>query len=133
MSSLLEFLLRFDGATLERLKVVIDLLRQIAAEESTAGKVRLVLQLLKKLAEISPTSVDDEILGVIDRFASEELIDRLLGLIERYRGASTVMSAESVKNEAEFYSAQGLSLLQVIALARMVKQVIDMIQAGRVS
>ena len=125
---LLRWLATFGTENLGKLKTVVDLIAQIRDADSLEARVTLALQLLRVLAQISPTTVDDQILDVINRVATPELIAKLVSLLGRFSAESvTTMSADDEKQLVDVAHAQSMSLLQLFALLRTVKQIIDMI------
>lgn len=129
---LITWLSGFGTAGMESLGKILELVKKIRATEDRAEELKLGIAILREMATLSPTSVDDDILSVIDKVASQELLDQMIKLVSRFRGGFSAQQSFTVQqlgDDTAVFTAQGLSILQLIAAAKMLSDLIKTLKS----
>lgn len=126
---ILKWLSNFGPAGIASLREILELISKIRDTEDRAEQIKISLSILKLLAKLSPTTMDDSALEVIDKIASEDLIRQLLSLVNRFNSSSVqVCSAEDLSVATSEFTAQGIGLLQIISIAKTIADLLKMLR-----
>lgn len=132
MGTLLSWLSKLGPQSVELLMQALAIVKQIQQAEDLAEQIKKSLLLIQLVASITPTEVDDNILRYVNQLISDELIDRLAAMVEQFLGSSvSTMSTEQYREEADFFEAQGINFLQLIAIAKMVADLIAQLRKAQ--
>ena len=116
------------GAYIETVKVVIDIVGQLQQTDNRSEQIKLGLQILKELATLTDTQADDQIVAVVDRALSPQVIDILVRIVGAMLGDSTPQSVEDSMEDLVTVQAFGISLPMLFQLATTLAAIIRTIR-----
>ena len=132
MSNFLAWLMRLDASMIDAVKKLLELAKELQAADGLSRQIGIAIQIIEQVSKMTPTEVDDEIVAVIRRVATDDLLDRIASLVGQFLGSGVqTLSVEAQAEEAAFFQAKGINFFQLIAAAKLIADLIKSLRGNQ--
>lgn len=119
---IIDFLRNFD---LGAVRDLVTAIQELLAAPDLKSRIRAALKVLEIGAGMTATTVDDEFVATLKKFATDEVIDILVRIIEVFSGFRTSEAVSLSADDRKVASAMGLPWPLLVQVALQLVKILE--------